>query len=73
MSEHKNVAAALAAAQTELPIVISKDKMGQVGRAQRPYTTLENVLQEVRPLLPKYGLALTSRDAKSRWPIGLRD
>lgn len=52
------LAEALVAAQLELPTAIGRDSQGQGYR----YTSLDQLIQETRPILSKHGLVL------SQWP-----
>ena len=60
----KEIAAALIEAQKELPLVLGKDDQTVVGKTKggdyvrRGYLTLEKIIEEVRPILSKHGIAL---------------
>ena len=56
MSEHKNLAAALAAFQAEMPTV-HKGKKANVGQYSYAYADLADIVKSVAPLLASHGLA----------------
>jgi hypothetical protein len=60
MSEHANLAAALAAFQAELP-VLGKDSTANAGTYSYEYADLAAVSRVVLPLLGKHGLSFSSK------------
>ena len=60
----KEIAAALIEAQKELPLVIGKDSKLVVGKdssgkaVERYYSSLEAIIEKVRPILSRHGIAL---------------
>ena len=56
MTEHKNLAAALAAFQAEMPTV-HKGKKANVGQYSYAYADLADIVKSVAPLLASHGLA----------------
>jgi hypothetical protein len=56
MTEHKNLAAALAAFQAEMPTV-AKTKRANVGQYTYTYADLADVTEAAAPLLSRHGLA----------------
>lgn len=52
------LAAALLAAQAELPCAITKDADGQIGSRSYRYLTLDKLIERTRPILQKHGLTI---------------
>ena len=57
----KEIAAALIAAQKELPLVIGEDSVGHHSN----YASLETIIERVRPILNKHGLTLSQSGASA--------
>ncbi len=56
------LAAALIAAQADLPTAIGKDSTGQIGTRQYRYLSLDKLIEDTRPILTAHGLSI------SQWP-----
>lgn len=55
----KEIATALIEAQKELPLVIAKEADGIVrGGKKSKYASFENIIEKIRPILNKHGIAL---------------
>lgn len=58
MSEHPNLASALAAFQSEMPTV-GKDKRANIGAYSYTYADLASIVEATMPLLTKHGLSFS--------------
>ena len=58
MTDHKNLAAALVAFQSEMPTV-AKTKTANVGQYRYTYADLADVMEAAAPILTRHGLAYT--------------